>query len=263
MVENGVRPVMIAEQYRMHPEISLFPSRSFYESRLVDAASVLTREMSLPIQYLVDRVSRYAFIDLQASQEECSAKSYSNPNEAKLIIALINELHSAWKSRNLKTQDTNSLIGVITPYRKQVSLLRKLLHSEHLEDAAEVNTVDSFQGREKDIVIISTVRAGGRSVGFLMDYRRMNVAITRAKHFLWVVGSSSTLVVDQYWKELVGDARKRGLVKRMKDEKDTKQFWLNCNNSSYLNVTKKRRLPGGGKEKCKKLTAKDIRDKLF
>lgn len=65
----------------------------------------------------------------------------------------------------------------------------------------EVNTVDAYQGREKDIIIISTVRTGG--IGFLRDYRRMNVAITRAKHFLWVVGNKNCLQKDENWNGFV------------------------------------------------------------
>jgi senataxin len=67
-------------------------------------------------------------------------------------------------------------------------------------ETLEINTVDAYQGREKDIIIISCVRGSQeRTLGFLNDYRRMNVAITRAKHFLWVVGNSRTLKRNEHW----------------------------------------------------------------
>jgi senataxin len=70
-----------------------------------------------------------------------------------------------------------------------------------LENGIEINTVDAYQGREKDIIIISTVRTEG--LGFLNDYRRMNVAITRARHFLWVVGNSRALKNNENWNAMI------------------------------------------------------------
>jgi len=263
-VENGIKPLMITEQYRMHPEISSFPSKSFYESKLVNATIVTSRPIPSPLQHLVDKVPHYAFLDLENSQEDSGGKSYSNINEAKLIVNIVKDMSTTWKIKGFGEENTRSLIGVITPYRKQVSIIRRMLSNEHLDPFVEVNTVDSYQGREKDVIIISTVRAGGRSVGFLMDYRRMNVAITRAKYFLWVVGSSNTLMLDHYWKSFVGNAQARGLIWLIKNEKDTKSLWLD--KSTELNPAKKRKLPEEiitDKKSNEKLTARSIRAKLF
>jgi senataxin len=80
----------------------------------------------------------------------------------------------------------------------------------------EINTVDAFQGREANIVIFSAVRAAGsRGVGFLADVRRMNVALTRAKHFLFVIARCKSVVVNPYWKDLVEHARERQAVFRI------------------------------------------------
>jgi superfamily I DNA and/or RNA helicase len=78
------------------------------------------------------------------------------------------------------------------------------VHFKNLETVIEVNTVDAFQGREKDLIIISTVRTHG--LGFLQDYRRMNVAITRAKYFLLIVGNSSALDNHYLWNCLTHEA---------------------------------------------------------
>lgn len=116
-------------------------------------------------------------------------------------------------------------IGIITPYKSQLSLLRSRFSSafgSSIIDAMELNTVDGFQGREVDILILSTVRAAepssaapgnnSGSIGFVADVRRMNVALTRAKLSLWVLGNARTLQMNQNWAALVKDARKRNLV---------------------------------------------------
>lgn len=116
-------------------------------------------------------------------------------------------------------------IGIITPYKSQLSLLRSRFSSafgSSIIDDMELNTVDGFQGREVDILILSTVRAAEPSssapgnnssrIGFVADVRRMNVALTRAKLSLWILGNARTLQTNQNWAALVNDARKRNLV---------------------------------------------------
>jgi senataxin len=107
-------------------------------------------------------------------------------------------------------------VAVITPYSQQAKLLRRLF-SEALgpqyERLVEVNTVDAFQGREANIVIFSCVRAAGsHGIGFLSDVRRMNVALTRAKHFLFVIARCESVVVNPYWRDLVDHARDTNAV---------------------------------------------------
>lgn len=91
-------------------------------------------------------------------------------------------------------------VAVITPYSAQVKLLQQLL-SQDARGQVEVKSVDGFQGREKEVVVFSAVRASTRGgVGFLADTRRLNVALTRAKRGLVVVGSASTLQRDRVWR---------------------------------------------------------------
>jgi senataxin len=101
---------------------------------------------------------------------------------------------------------------VISPYKSQVrqlkdrifKLLRCFCDVSLPQDFIEINTVDAFQGREKDIIIFSCVRSSKeRQLGFLSDYRRMNVAITRARHCLYVVGNQNTLTRDANWKGFI------------------------------------------------------------
>jgi senataxin len=120
-----------------------------------------------------------------------------------------------------------SRVGIITPYKAQVKLLKSLIHPwlrqvfpshksqfSSLSSLVEINTVDAYQGREKDVIIINCVRANKlqevkASLGFLTDYRRMNVAITRARHFLFVIGNAETLKRDkEVWAQFVQKAER-------------------------------------------------------
>lgn len=121
-------------------------------------------------------------------------------------------------------------IGIITPYRSQLSLLRSKFTSSfgpEIVAEMEINTVDGFQGREVDILLLSTVRASNssgdrhhtgeaRSIGFVADVRRMNVALTRARLSLWIVGNARTLRINSHWDSLVCDAEERNLFVSIK-----------------------------------------------
>ena len=108
---------------------------------------------------------------------------------------------------------------MITPYSQQASLLKRYfanLLGNQFSRFVEVNTVDAFQGREARIVIFSAVRAAGsHGIGFLSDVRRMNVALTRAKHFLFVIARCQSIVVNPYWHDLVQHARETNAVVRV------------------------------------------------
>jgi len=115
-------------------------------------------------------------------------------------------------------------VAIITPYAQQASLIRRIF-SEYLKEKfdamVEVNTVDAFQGRESDIVLFSSVRASGcKSIGFLSDVRRMNVALTRAKYFLFVVARCKTISMNPYWNDLVQHAKESNAVVRIPTRKD-------------------------------------------
>jgi len=111
-------------------------------------------------------------------------------------------------------KEIQGAIGVISPYKSQVREVKNKLgpvvrsHGLKLEHTVEVNTVDAFQGREKDIIVFNCVRSNDiasmtGSLGFLLDERRLNVAITRPKHFLFVVGNSKTLSRAEVWRNMV------------------------------------------------------------
>ncbi|CAI4211099.1 unnamed protein product [Parascedosporium putredinis] len=169
---------LLDRQYRMHPHISMFPSREFYEGKLIDGADMASLRQQ-PWHASADTFSPYRFFDV---------KDYS-------------------------TFDFKRKIGIITPYKAQLYELRNRFAARYGNDITETiefNTTDAFQGRECEIIIFSCVRAsptGG--IGFMTDIRRMNVGLTRAKSSLWILGDSRALVQGEFWGKLIDDARQR------------------------------------------------------
>ncbi|KAJ7115532.1 P-loop containing nucleoside triphosphate hydrolase protein [Mycena crocata] len=213
LTEEGVVPtIMLDTQYRMHPSISLFPSSEFYNFSLhdgtVDAVGNVAPRLTPPASAHLkadEHGNRPAVIFLDhAGGEALKDKSRVNQSEAAIVIGVVEDL--LLNNPNLQGKD----IGIIAPYVAQITLITRLLtaHPKYLarfndvlgEHRArqlthiEVKTVDGFEGREKEVIVFSTVRnnAGGY-IGFLADRRRLNVGLTRAKRGLFVVGSISTL----------------------------------------------------------------------
>ncbi|MEZ4461644.1 MAG: AAA domain-containing protein [bacterium] len=179
--------VMLEVQHRMHVDIMTFSSNTFYHGRLRAAPDVANRRVEdlgvlhdplrPAVIHLIDTAGKS--FDEQSSDEDPST---SNPLQAQRTAAEVRRI----LSRGLPSED----LAVITPYEAQARLLRKLLDIPGLE----IGTVDGFQGREKEAIVIDLVRSNPRQeVGFLADTRRLNVALTRAKRLLLVVGDSATL----------------------------------------------------------------------
>jgi senataxin len=202
LMTSGVPVHMLNEQYRMLPDLCRFPSMEFYGGELVTHMQLRDPPRWLPH-------CKFLFVDLKSScetKEEDSA-SLSNPQEATFVAKLF--------ARFSQFHGSQMNIGVITPYRKQVIAIKRALGecfgNKWLKDV-EVNTVDGFQGREKDAIIISTVRSNDQ-IGFLKDIRRLNVAITRARYALWVVGKADTLRTNGTWARFISHCEKaRALV---------------------------------------------------
>jgi senataxin len=201
----GVPVHTLDVQYRMHPEISVFPRNIFYQGKLADAAAVAKRPapfFTLPPWNL----HPFMFMDVVGARESTGGGSKTNVREANVCLSLYSAL-----SKIASVSGAGSLggkVGIISPYAEQVKLLREMFAAACVTDI-EIATVDSFQGKEKDLIILSTVRASpeSSSVGFLADVRRMNVAITRAKFGLFVVGNANTLSVNPEWGLLVKSAK--------------------------------------------------------
>ncbi|KAI9435234.1 P-loop containing nucleoside triphosphate hydrolase protein [Russula earlei] len=188
---------MLTVQYRMHTKIAEFPSKVMYNSKLITHPSVASHLLlHLPnaattsdVQDILE--NPIVFFDtagceyFERLEGDGDESSRCNENEATIVYN--------WVATLVAAGITPSQIGIITPYQAQVALLSSLLRSCYGSEL-EIGTVDGMQGREKEAVIISLVRSNDkREVGFLKDERRLNVAMTRARRHLCVIGDSSTV----------------------------------------------------------------------
>ena len=199
---SGMAKVMLETQYRMHPIIAQFPSTRFYEGKLLSGVTASDRQLT-KTQFKWD-TGPIKFVDSSSSpdgQESFFKGSKSNEKQAKICKHIVSQLQqpaTVSDTDGSQTTRPNKLsIAVLTPYTAQLKLLKSLEKQVDSETISSVTvaTVDSFQGREADIVVFCIVRCNvNRSIGFLADERRMNVALTRAKRGLIVVGHRETLV---------------------------------------------------------------------
>lgn len=192
--------IMLDVQYRMDAHISYWPNRYFYGGKLRNGK--VGEHSPLPFQ-------PYRVLNLDSVQ---NSDKFSNTQEAEfvanLIYGMINHLDA-------KRPPQIVSIGVITPYRNQQTLVRArinhrlapILDNLKVKINTEVNTVDSFQGHECDVIVMSCVRTNG--IGFLSDAQRLCVALTRAKHCLVMCGNFATFQRDPMWRELLKDAQSR------------------------------------------------------
>lgn len=248
----GHEVVMLSTQYRMHPELRVFPSERFYQGQLEDSDQIkaeVGRETSglkgggggdvnnghsdgevneegeetgcttrtfcafggsggLRIEdagYLrtptVLEVRTFNFFDLKGSAEQTRGTSLVNPTEAVFSVFLARRLVLHFGE--------GRTVAIITPYKAQAQLIRSHLSDEE-RGRVEVNTVDGFQGREKDCVVFCCVRDGKQGgIGFLADERRLNVGITRARAVLAIVGNTNIEHRNSTWRALIASARSR------------------------------------------------------
>jgi hypothetical protein len=182
MIKNNFPYFLLDTQFRMHPAISAFPSKQFYNGQIKDGITAEDRTCE-PFPFFLSKSTPIVFYDI-AGKEETSAGdlSFSNENEANAVAKIIQMM--------IQRGITDKKIGVISPYRGQVSLLRKKIHP-FLHQALKIATIDSFQGSERDFIIFSCVRT--ERLGFLEDWRRLNVALTRARCGLVIVGCKNAL----------------------------------------------------------------------
>lgn len=200
--------ILLEEQYRMNSTIMGYSSSVFYQNKLKAHQSVAK-------SLLFDDDSPLLFIDTAGCgfEEKLEGTSSTNPDEAafvfKHISLFINELNTKYVTESFPS------IAVISPYKQQINLLKtQFEHSLGLQKYKEnisVNTIDSFQGQERDVVYISLTRSNDKGeIGFLSDIRRMNVAMTRARKKLVVIGDSATLGQHSFYANFIEYAEKKG-----------------------------------------------------
>ena len=208
IVENKPETVTLLKvQYRMNEEIMHFSSDWFYDNQVESAPEVRHRsilDLDIPMTWI--DTSEFEVDGLEFT-EEFVGESFGRINKAEAeltLLALENYFQKIGKERIL---DERLDVGVISPYRAQVQYLRRLFKKREFfkpyRSLISVNTVDGFQGQERDIILISLVRSNDEGqIGFLRDLRRMNVAITRARMKVIILGDASTLTRHPFYKKL-------------------------------------------------------------
>ncbi|GAY61164.1 hypothetical protein CUMW_207690, partial [Citrus unshiu] len=185
----GYSKHLLSIQYRMHPSISCFPNSYFYENKIHDSSTFIEH-------------------------------SCRNMVEVSVVMKILLNLYKAWIDSKEKLS-----IGIVSPYSAQVVAIQEKLGSKYVNSAGfavKVMSIDGFQGGEEDLIIISTVRSNnGGSIGFLSNSKRVNVALTRARHCLWILGNARTLTRKKsVWEALVHDANARQCFFNADDDKD-------------------------------------------
>jgi regulator of nonsense transcripts 1 len=209
LVLVGNRPIRLQVQYRMHPALSEFPSNMFYEGSLQNGVTESDRQLlNLPgftgkedFPWPVQNKPMFFYSITGMEEISASGTSYINRTEASYVEKVVTYL--------LRMGVTPSQIGVITPYdgqKKYVSeyMRRSGMLASALYEAIEVASVDAFQGREKDFILVSCVRSSEtQGIGFLSDPRRLNVALTRARLGIIFLGNPRVLSKNALWAALL------------------------------------------------------------
>jgi len=201
LVLLGVRPVRLEVQYRMHPALAEWPSNTFYEGSLQNGVTHQDRCNKTDFVWPVPDKPLFFYNSLGQEEISASGTSYLNRTEASNVEKIVTQL--------LRCGVTPAQIGVITPYEGQRAYIvnymsRNAALRQALYLEIEVASVDSFQGREKDFIILSCVRSNeNQGIGFLNDPRRLNVALTRARYGVIILGNPKVLSKSPLWNGLL------------------------------------------------------------
>ncbi|MBR5672859.1 MAG: AAA family ATPase [Muribaculaceae bacterium] len=211
IVKNKPECVSLLQvQYRMNDEIMQFSSDYFYHGQMKSAPEVahrLIHEGDAPILWFDTSAINLGEDERQDFKEQFIGESFGrvNKGEADLTLSLLQiYFMRIGKQRVL---DDRIDVGIISPYRAQVQYLKRQIKKraffKPFRHLISVNTVDGFQGQERDVILISLVRANNSGqIGFLRDLRRMNVAITRARMKLFILGDATTMTRHPFYKQL-------------------------------------------------------------
>ncbi|KAI8069164.1 RNA helicase-domain-containing protein [Gongronella butleri] len=202
LVTLGIRPIRLQVQYRMHPCLSEFPSNMFYEGTLQNGITTQERiRKHVDFPWPMPETPMMFYVNLGNEEISTSGTSYLNRTEAANCEKVV--------TRFMKAGILPAQIGVVTPYEGQRAYIVQHMQSsgslrKDLYKDIEVASVDAFQGREKDYIILSCVRSNEhQGIGFLSDPRRLNVALTRAKYGIVILGNPKILSRHPLWHHLL------------------------------------------------------------
>jgi len=207
MADKGVDPLMLLEQRRMHSLIAQFPNETFYNGRLINATDDTKLQPCAPASTV--QLHHVSAQDVNGNEVK-RGESTCNQIEAEALVSYLEQYVDTPAGEDIS-------IGVLTPYAAQKGLLNDLLVERGLlRDHIRVDTIDGFQGMEKDIILFSATRSNARGdLGFLRDPRRMNVMLTRAKRSLVVFCDAVTLrssIYASHWARWVSFVQEQGVV---------------------------------------------------
>ncbi|KAL1507836.1 hypothetical protein AB1Y20_007444 [Prymnesium parvum] len=208
---DGVAPWLLDTQYRMHPALASFHSAAFYGNRVKSAVTEAERRPPGGVNWPSPKCPACFVAVAEGEQASTNGmRSYSNQAEVDVVASLV---ASVLTYGDVKADQ----IGVITPYSAQAQQLseavRCLPQLQGHEIDVEVSSVDGFQGREKELIIVSAVRSNpDSSLGFVTDPRRLNVAITRARRGIVIVGDPNTLRASSIWRDYLGWLSDQGCI---------------------------------------------------
>ena len=206
--------ILLDEQFRMHPAIASFPNISFYDEKIKNSQLVCTSRLYTK-GYHFDKEGRFGpltFVDTSRiyAFEQRRDVSKSNEAEAELVLKLIETLMLLYRP----SSNGSGKVTIISPYRGQVNKIQEMIRTSGVLETGDVDveTVDSMQGAERDIVFLSLVRSNiNQDVGFVKDIRRLNVSMTRAKYSLIILGNSKTLTKSDDWSRCITFIKDRSL----------------------------------------------------
>ncbi len=216
-MNNKDAVVLLNKQYRMHEAIMAFSNKVFYENKLIADDSVANEKLIADDNEVCNKTIE--FIDTAgcdfAEEQNPETLSYCNPKEGDLLfkhIKILLENYGKYEQASLIS------IGIISPYKEQTEWLK-----EHLTDydlfmeklsSLQIKTIDGFQGEERDVIYITLVRSNNnQEIGFLNDLRRMNVALTRARKKLVIIGDSATICSNIFYRGFIEYCEEKGFYK--------------------------------------------------
>lgn len=199
---------LLKMQYRMNDDIMRFSSNYFYNGQVESAPQVKYRgilDLDIPMEWV--NLADYSENSENSFKETFIGESFGriNKEEAELTLNTLQQYFERIGKQRLLDERID--VGIISPYRAQVQYLRRLLMKREFfkpfRRQISINTVDGFQGQERDIILISMVRSNEEGqIGFLRDLRRMNVAITRARMKVIILGDAPTLTRHPFYRQL-------------------------------------------------------------
>ena len=217
--------ILLLKQYRMHPKIVEFPSKIFYENKIINGVTIEQRTINSFNEKFkwFNKNIPLLFIHVEGEEKtSLNGRSKYNEKEAEIVSYYIKKL----------TEDCGLLpynIGIITPYLAQKNLIKKKIENLSSDiECLNISSVDAFQGKEKDFIILSNVRSNSMNqIGFLRDFRRLNVSITRAKYGMIIIGNAICLKQSSsVWKCIINYYKKNNLLVTL-NENENGEYDLN------------------------------------